>query len=65
MYFYGNETNNCVIESIFSGNDQQKVYSQSYRVIMQTCTCPEAYNGGEMERIAPNMCRIRRNVSEL
>ena len=26
MYFHGNETNICVIESIFSGNDQQKEY---------------------------------------
>ena len=26
MYFQGNETDICVIESIFSGNDQQKVY---------------------------------------
>ena len=26
MYFHGNETDICVIGSIFSGNDQQKVY---------------------------------------
>ena len=25
MYFYGNETGICVIDNIFSGNDQQKV----------------------------------------
>ena len=25
MYFHGNESDYCVIESIFSGNDQQKV----------------------------------------
>ena len=27
IYFQGNETENCVIERIFSGNDQQKVYN--------------------------------------
>ena len=26
MCFNGNETESCVIDSIFSGNDQQKVY---------------------------------------
>ena len=31
--FLGNETDNCVIESIFSGNDQQKVYLYIYLFI--------------------------------
>ena len=26
FYFHGNETDSCVIESIFSCNDQRKVY---------------------------------------
>ena len=30
MYFYGTETDICFIESIFSGNDLQKVYMQLY-----------------------------------
>ena len=38
MQFYGNETDNCVIESIFSGNDQPKVFLcmtiLSFRVIV-------------------------------
>ena len=62
-----------LIEELPEGNSnlklsvcvQKNYYSQSYLVIMQTYTCPDAYNGAEMERKTPNMCTIRRNVSKL
>ena len=41
MCFNCNETDICVIDSIFSVNDQQKVYSQLYRFIVHMPRCLE------------------------
>ena len=35
LYFHGNETDHCVIESMFSGNDQRKAYNKLYIAPLQ------------------------------